>query len=76
VTIFRYTPPILNFRSDARADVGGVDPFGTTLFVNFESGTGKAVVLSGLLKEGALAKPKAVVEANSGGITVSFFAPV
>jgi len=45
VTILRYTPPILSFRFDANEDGGGVHPFGTTLFVNFEISTGKTVRL-------------------------------
>jgi len=43
VTIFRYTPPILSFRCDAEEDAGGVHPFGTTFFVNFESRTGRVI---------------------------------
>ena len=64
VTIFRYTPPILSFRCEADEDGGGVHPFGTTLFVNFESSNGKAVVITDLLREGALAKLESVAEAN------------
>jgi hypothetical protein len=64
VTIFRYTPPILSFRCDADEDGGGVHPFGTTLFVNFESSTGKTVTLTDLLREGALAKFESVAEAK------------
>jgi hypothetical protein len=64
VTIFRYRPPILSFRCDADEDGGGVHPFGTTLFVNFESSTGKTLVITDLLREGALAKLQAVAEAN------------
>ena len=43
VMIFRYTPPILSFRFDAHEDAGGVHPFGTTFFVNFESRTGQVI---------------------------------
>ena len=64
VTIFRYTPPILSFKCDADEDGGGVHPFGTTLFVNFESSTGQTVVITDLLREGALAKLESVAEAN------------
>jgi hypothetical protein len=64
VTIFRYTPPILSFRCDADADAGGVHPFGTTFFVNFESSTGKTIALTDLVREGALAKLASVAEAN------------
>jgi hypothetical protein len=34
------------------------------LFVNFESRTGKILVIADLLREGALAKPQAVADAN------------
>jgi len=64
VTIFRYTPPVLSFKCDAEEDGGGVHPFGTTLFVNFESSTGKPVTLTDLLSEGALAKFESVAEAT------------
>ena len=64
VTIVRYTPPILSFRCDADEDGGGVHPFGTTLFVNFESSTGKTVSMADLLKEGASAKLESVAEAK------------
>jgi hypothetical protein len=62
VTIFRYTPPILSFRCDASEDGGGVHPFGTTFFVNFESSTGKPVVITDLLKEAALPKLTSIAE--------------
>ena len=62
VTIFRYTPPIVSFRCDATEDGGGVHPFGTTFFVNFESETGKAVAVTDLLKEGALPKLTSLAE--------------
>jgi hypothetical protein len=64
VTIFRYTPPILSFRCDANEDGGGVHPFGTTLFVNFEISTGKTVVIADLLREGVLAQLESIAEAN------------
>jgi len=64
VTIFRYTPPILSFRCEASEDGGGVHPFGTTFYVNFESSTGKAIALTDLVKDGALAKLEAVAEAT------------
>jgi hypothetical protein len=64
VTIFRYTPPVLSFKCDADEDGGGVHPFGTTLFVNFESSTGKTVTLTDLLGEGDLAKFESVAEAK------------
>lgn len=63
VTIFRYTPPILSFKCDALAGLGGVHPFGTTLFVNFDSSTGQPVVITDLLKEGALPKLESMAEA-------------
>ena len=62
VTISHYTPPILSFKCDAQADLGGVHPFGTTLFVNFDSSTGQPVVITDLLKDGALAKLESVAE--------------
>jgi hypothetical protein len=62
VTIFRYTPPILSFRCDATEDAGGVHPFGSTFFVNFESETGKTVALTELLKEGSLPKLTSLAE--------------
>ena len=64
VTIFRYTPPILSFRCDANEDGGGVHPFGTTLFVNFEISTGKTVVITDLLREGVLPELESIAEAN------------
>jgi hypothetical protein len=62
VTIFRYTPPILSFRFDAVADHGGVHPYGNTLFANFDSVTGEAIVLSGVLRDGGYAKLEATAE--------------
>jgi len=62
VTIFRYTPPIISFKVEADEDGGGVHPFGTSFFVNFEFSTGKMIVLSDLLKEGALATLEAIAE--------------
>jgi hypothetical protein len=64
VAIFRYTPPIVSFRCDATEDAGGVHPFGTTFFVNFESNSGKTVGIADLLKEGALPKLESIAEAN------------
>jgi len=64
VTILRYTPPLLSFKCEADEDGGGVHPYGTTLFVNFESGTGKTVTLTDLLSEDALAKFESVAEAK------------
>ena len=64
VTIFRYTPPILSVKCDAVADEGGVHPYGTTLFVNFDSSTGKTLTLADLLREGALAKLESIAEAK------------
>jgi hypothetical protein len=62
VTIFRYTPPILSFRVEASGDVGGAHPFGTTFFVNFESGTGKTILLTDLFNEPSLGKLNAMAE--------------
>jgi hypothetical protein len=62
VRIFRFTPPFLSFRCDADEDAGGVHPFGTTFFVNFESSTGKTVVITDLVRENALAKLQSVAE--------------
>ena len=64
VTIFRYTPPFLSFRCDADEDAGGVHPFGTTFFVNFDIRTGRAVALSDLLREGSLPKLQSLAEAT------------
>ncbi|HEY2014547.1 MAG TPA: hypothetical protein VGH38_13645, partial [Bryobacteraceae bacterium] len=64
VTIFRYTPPILSFRCDADEDGGGVHPFGTTFFVNFESRTGQAIRITDLLREGALPEFTSITEAT------------
>jgi uncharacterized protein DUF3298 len=64
VTVLRHTPPILSFRCDAEEDGGGAHPFGTILFANFESSTGRAVVLTDLLRESALAKLETVAEEN------------
>jgi Protein of unknown function (DUF3298) len=62
VTIFRYTPPILSFRCDADEDAGGVHPFGSTFFVNFQSSTGETVAMTDLLRDGALPKLEAAAE--------------
>ncbi|MFN7998009.1 MAG: RsiV family protein [Bryobacteraceae bacterium] len=64
VTIFRYTPPILSLRCVAETDAGGVHPYGTTVFLNFEMATGKNVRLSDMLKSGGLAKLESVAEVN------------
>jgi len=64
MTIFRYTPPILSFRSDTDEDGGGVHPFGSTFFVNFESSTGKTIAINDLIREGGLAKLESIAEAN------------
>jgi hypothetical protein len=64
VSSLRNTPPVLSFRVDADEDGGGVHPFGTTVFVNFESATGKTIGLADFLKEGALAKLESIAEAN------------
>jgi hypothetical protein len=64
VTILRYTAPFLSFRCDANEDGGGVHPFGTTLFVNFEISTGKAVGITDLLREGALPALESIAEAS------------
>lgn len=64
VTILRYTPPILSFRCDAEEDAGGVHPFGSTFFINFETSTGRTVVLADLLREGAFAKLESLAEAE------------
>lgn len=64
VTILRYTPPILSFRCDSDEDAGGVHPFGNTLFVNFETGTGRILKLSDLVKEDALPKLTSLAEAQ------------
>jgi len=63
-TIFRYTPPIVSFRCDATEDAGGVHPFGTTFFVNFESSTGKTVTIADLLREGTVPKLESIAEAD------------
>jgi Protein of unknown function (DUF3298) len=64
VTIFRYTPPVLSFKIEAQEDGGGVHPFGTTFFVNFERSTGKTIGITDLLRAGALPKLEAIAEAN------------
>jgi len=62
VTIFRYTPPFLSFRCDASEDAGGAHPFGTTLFVNFESRTGKTLTIADLIREGTLQELHSIAE--------------
>jgi hypothetical protein len=62
ITIFRYTPPILSFKCEADEDAGGVHPFGTTLFVNFEMRTGQTITLREVFKEGAFPKLESLAE--------------
>jgi hypothetical protein len=62
VMIFRYTPPILSFRFDAHEDAGGVHPFGTTFFVNFESRTGQVIRITDLVREDALPEFESIAE--------------
>jgi hypothetical protein len=64
ITIFRRTPPILSFRCDADEDGGGVHPFGTILSVNFESSTGRTIIMADLLKDGGSAELESVAEAK------------
>jgi hypothetical protein len=64
VTIFRYTPPVLSFRIEAEEDGGGVHPFGTTFYANFESSTGKPITMADLVKEGALTNLESLAEAT------------
>jgi len=67
VTIFRYTPPVLSFRCVASEDAGGVHPFGTTFFTNFDSSTGKAITMNDLVKEGSFPKLESLAEAHFRG---------
>jgi Protein of unknown function (DUF3298) len=62
VTIFRYTPPILSFKCEADEDSGGAHPFGTILFINFETSTGQTIALPDVLKEGAFPKLQSLAE--------------
>jgi hypothetical protein len=62
VTIFRYTPPILSFKCEGDEDAGGVHPFGTILFVNFETSTGQTIALPEVLKEGAFPQLESLAE--------------
>jgi hypothetical protein len=64
ITIFRYTPPVLSFRCDAVADAGGVHPYGTTFFANFEMTTGKTITLSDMFQSGGLPKLESIAEAR------------
>lgn len=64
VTVFRSTPPVLSFRCDADEDGGGVHPFGTTFFVNFEAATGKPITLADLFKAGARPRVESMAETN------------
>jgi len=63
VTILRSLPPVLSFRCDATQDGGGVHPFGTTFFVNFDARTGKGIALKDLLQDAALPKLESIAEA-------------
>jgi hypothetical protein len=62
VTIFRYTPPVLSVKCDADEDGGGVHPYGTTLFVNFESSTGRTLGITDFIREDALPKLESMAE--------------
>jgi hypothetical protein len=62
VKVLRLTPPVFSFQCDATADAGGVHPFGTTFYVNFDSRTGKPVKLIDILKPGAMARLASAAE--------------
>ena len=64
VKFFRATPPVFSFQCVADADAGGVHPFGTTFYVNFESKTGKPVKLIDILKPGALGRLASLAESH------------
>ena len=64
VKFCRATPPVFSFQCVADADAGGVHPFGTTFYVNFESKTGKPVKLMANLKPGALARLASLAESH------------
>jgi hypothetical protein len=62
ITVFRYTPPILSFKCEADEDGGGVHPFGTTLFINFETSTGQKIALQDVLKGGTFPQLESLAE--------------
>ncbi len=64
VKVFRSMPPVFSFQCVAHADAGGVHPFGTTFYVNFESKTGKPVKLIDILKPGALGRLASLAESH------------
>lgn len=64
VKFHRSTPPVFSFRCDASVDAGGVHPYGTTLYLNFNSETGKPVRLVDILRPGALPALRSVAESR------------
>src|SRR6266699_4819210 len=64
VKFFRSMLPVFSFQCVAHTDAGGVHPFGTTFYVNFESKTGKPVKLIDILKPGALARLASLAESH------------
>jgi hypothetical protein len=64
VKFFRATPPVFSFQCVADAEAGGVHPFGTTFYVNFQSKTGKPVNLIDILKPDALARLASLAESH------------
>jgi hypothetical protein len=64
VKFLRSTPPVISFQCVASADGGGVHPFGTTFYINFESRTGKTVRLADILKPGTLSRLTSLAESR------------
>jgi len=64
VRFFRFRPPIFSFQCVADADGGGVHPFGTNFYLNFDSQTGRPVKLTGILRSGALTKLESRAESH------------
>jgi len=64
VKFFRSTPPFFSFQCVAEIDAGGVHPYGTTFYINFESNTGKPVKLIDILRPGAVTRLASVAEAH------------
>jgi hypothetical protein len=64
VTVFRSTAPVFSLRCQADEDGGGVHPFGTTFYINFEIKTGEVVKLLDILRPGALEQLTVLAESH------------
>jgi hypothetical protein len=64
VVLLRSKAPVLSFRCSSDADMGGAHPFGTILYVNFDSSTGRPAKLIDFLKTGSMPQLESIAEAR------------